>query len=324
MAHSLVQSIDLESSIATISSGISHITTADQGQFRWYFSKKGNSGYACNWAYVIQACRGLGLMGYKYQFKDELVSIGAHQGHYVVVCPGGAPYNALKSLLPLLKELSGKPVYIKHLAGEIRDWTSKFNLITMSEYPWHAQYPHDDSTYPEVILDLRYLNENAIESPLYSKVRLGLNRFYNYFPDSDVRFSLYDPERYPQQLDQAMEVVSRWGAGQHKRIEVYNNLLRYPDTQGFNYLLKIDNQASGIFMAGLIAKRTAGLYVNICDWKHYNGLSELALYQFFRILRQRHGISQCNLGGSETFALHKFKLKFNPCEIRPVEHMVYV
>ncbi|MBI4170841.1 MAG: hypothetical protein HY514_04045 [Candidatus Aenigmarchaeota archaeon] len=39
---------------------------------------------------------------------------------------------------------------------------------------------------------------------------------------------------------------------------------------------------------------------------------------------QDEGVKRVNLGGSETEALYKFKLKFQPHELKEATHMVYL
>ena len=312
---------DLESLVKKIPQGVSPIIPADQILYKSYFSKSKHRGYACSWPYIIQACRNLGHLGYKYHFDHSLVSIGAHQNHYVVVCPLGLAFGALKTLLPTLKELSKKPVFIKHLNP---NGISELNLVSMSEFPWHPNHPHDDSTFPEPIIDLNLLAKQGIRGPKFSKLRLRINRFRNAYGDYPLQFIPYDPEYFPQHQKQAKKVILKWSAPDRHRLEVYSNLLGCPDNQGLNYLLKLGKQICGVFIAGIIDSKTAGVYANICDWQQYPGLSEMALYQFLMLMFHQHGIERCNLGGSETYALHKFKLKFQPSELKHRQHLVYL
>ncbi len=141
------------------------ISPADYELYQSYFAASGDeAAYPNSWAYITQACRGPGIgLGLKYRSGNSLVSVGRHRRHYVVTNPLGS-LEELPHLLRALEQDSGKPVFIKKLAGKKRDVLRGITVHTVSSYRdrepvrgpyvWDDPAYSDDDTYPEQVVDL--------------------------------------------------------------------------------------------------------------------------------------------------------------------------
>jgi hypothetical protein len=160
-----------------IKSSISAITNADFSLFREFFAR--DNRFACygnSWAYITQACRGLGL-GWKCHQQDVLWPIGQHRGHYVIVRPLGALDGRFVDLLETLRQKSGKPVFIKKLfkdqVAELQHlgnfvpaatYCPTLNRAAAGRYVWDPVAFADDDTYPELIINVG-ISRNYTQKP---------------------------------------------------------------------------------------------------------------------------------------------------------------
>ncbi len=286
--------------------------------------------YANNWAYIIQACRGSGGLGHKYFDGTTLVSIGKHDGHYVLVRPLGAnPVAAVQMLAKRLHKISKKPVYAKHVLPEQAADFKCIGFSDMRQYPWSAASPLDDDTFPQVVVALD--NIFRVEQKESRELRLRLNRFLNYAAENltlqEACFlfapELYNPEKHLYQKTHAVRVLEKWASKNKELMDAYTNMIEYPPSEGFCYIMRIGIKARGFYVFGKIGERTVGCHATIADYRQMPGLSEAALMKCFGSLHNK-GIRRVNLGGSETEALYKFKLKFRPHELKEATHMVYL
>src|SRR5690349_18536776 len=99
---------------ADVHKDISPITPADYGLYRSFFARApGRAVYANSWAYITQACRGIGEgLGLKYVRRNALYAVGRHRGHFVVVNPLG-DLQHLSRLVVELQRASCRPVFVK-------------------------------------------------------------------------------------------------------------------------------------------------------------------------------------------------------------------
>ena len=97
---------------------VSPIVNEDRSLYhRFFHNDEHESCYGNSWAYITQACRGLGLgLGLKYHEENLLLSVGYYQGHYVVVRPMGNITERMVNVLEALRMSSGKPVFIKNFS----------------------------------------------------------------------------------------------------------------------------------------------------------------------------------------------------------------
>lgn len=297
----------------------SSISYNDVSLYENFFKHEEASNYANNWAYITQACRNLGSLGYKYFTKESLLSLGYHNNHFVIVRPIGTnAVESIKSITKILYRVSGNPVYIKHLSEHQSTVLSKSNdFINMSNYPWEPECPFDDDTYPQVVIDLKNITGDSINKPENSKIRLRLNRFNNVFK-SALRFIQYNPMKYPNQREIAFDIVSRCS----KDPSAYENMIMYPAATNFAFLLFLDDKPVGFFTFGNIGNNEVGCFANICEYENYPALAETSLVKIFNLLYCQ-GIERVNLGGSEIESLHRFKIKLNAFELRNTSNIVY-
>src|SRR5689334_6158469 len=101
---------------ADVKRHMSPITPADRGMYESVFARApGAAVYANSWAYITQACRGIGQgLGLKYARPGALYAIGRHRGHYVVVNPLGE-LKHLSDLVTELRRASSRPVFLKKI-----------------------------------------------------------------------------------------------------------------------------------------------------------------------------------------------------------------
>lgn len=298
---------------------ISPISKNDIYLYDSFFKKELLPNYANNWAYITQACRNLEKLGYKFFNNKSLISIGYHNGHFVIVRPMGEfAVETTKKIASHLYNFTGMPVYLKHLSEEQeRELTKDKDFINMSLYPWHSEYPLDDDTFPQVVIDLKNIAGDAINKPENAKIRLRVNRFKNFYK-SQLQFIQYSPIEYPLQKEVALDIVTR----SSKDTTPYKNMIENPVSSDFNFLLYMDEKPVGFYVFGNIGDNEVGCFANICDYVNYPGLCEAALIKVFNSLYSS-GIEKVNLGGSEIENLHRFKLKFNPSELKKTSHLVY-
>ncbi len=338
---------------------ISHF---DRHLYQDFFRKAGN--YACygnSWTYITQACRGLGSgLGLKYHDGKSLLSIGSHDGHYVVVRPLGRINKQVIRVLDVLTELSGKPVFIKKVFPdqairlfELGTFQEAIRRRTVDaeplpgEYLWHPTSFADDDTFPEIILDvnvtlrydaspkkwLQYFHA-CRKSPLSREKLNQLFRRYlkfrskvNKFACSGTRYSLVD-----YNTEKATEVrrflVEHFGEQDSENIQAYENMLLKPPlgNNGHSFFsfatyLDRDTLPKAFFVAETLDSRSAGLYAAVAS-RCCRGLSEYLHVEVLSRLK-RQGIRYLNLGGSEVRSLHEFKLKFGPIEERDMQLLVY-
>ena len=318
---------ELEDKIGSIHF-VSPIVSADQGIFtRAFLTEFEKERYPNSWAYITQACRGLGKFGYKYHHEDEIMGIGAHRGHYALINPIGKEIGvAVQKLCRLLWEMTKKPVFIKHFQEGYQQElkTVKGKFVSMDEYPWEEGVPYDDATFPEVITDFQEFYRKLYSSE-NSKFRLRLNRFLNTLRSEGVDQIAVKPYIPEWEYDEVMELLRTWAGDDTQRIEPYQNMVDIPSASGFSYITKISGKVISFHTFDRIGLHTAAAYANIVDRKSYPGSSEACLISAMSEL-QKYGITTINFGGSEVESLHWFKRKYVPYTERDIrkEHVVYI
>ncbi len=298
---------------------LSPITSNDMDLYDAFFKKESLSNYANNFSYITQACRNLGMQGFKFVTDETLISLGYHNGHFVIVRPlGNKAIESVESIAAQLFDLSRLPVYLKHLSeSQAISLSNNRKIIEMAQYPWEQECPLDDDTFPQAIINLQNMVGNAINKPENAKIRLRVNRFKNFFTE-ELQFVKYSPDVIPQQMDIAYGIVSRCA----KDLTSYINMIKHPVNSNFNLLLYIGEKPIGFYVFGRIGNSELGCFANICDYMNYPALCEAALINAFNFLYES-GIEKVNLGGSEIENLHRFKLKLNPSTLKNTSHKVY-
>jgi len=304
---------------------ITPITPADQGLFtRMFLAELELERYPNSWAYMTQACRGLGKLGYKYDDGRVLISIGVHKEHYVVVNPLGRYAGAVvNDIVRHLHHWSGKPVFIKHIKENDRQQLGA-GYIGMAEYPWESDAPFDDATYPEVVIHHRSLEH--IDTQVNVKYRLRLNRFLNHLASiahDHLGIEHYDLFKHGEGVQALFE---RWADGDATRLEPYRNMLEHPPASGFSLVsCLLTTQVLGFHVFDRVGIHTAAVYANITDHRRIPGSSEACFLMAMAEL-EYHNITSINLGGSETVSLDAWKRKLNPHTLRDTrpDHLVYI
>lgn len=315
--------------------------------------------YGNSWAYIIQACRGLGG-GFKYHDRDVLLSIGRHRGHYVVVRPLGNIDSRFTDLLRTLRERSGKPVFIKKLFSdqvvrlralgefcEAASYSASESKASAGVYPWDSVNFADDDTYPEVILDLgvtlkyrmkpqQWLNElqlalvHPLEKPQLKTIKTGYRRFRRNIKKFlrlgiECRLKEYDAGS----ADEIRRfLLTYFGPTRKENVAAYEAMLASPraganGNDRFCFVAHVAGVESpvGFFFVERLDEESAGLYAGVVS-RSYPGLPEYLRVRMMSHL-QEAGIRFLNLGGSETESLHAFKRKQGPVEERHMATLVY-
>ena len=315
--------------------------------------------YGNSWAYIKQACRGLGS-SLKYHDGDVLLSVGRHRGHYVVVRPLGNIDRGFINLLRTLHEISGKPVFIKklfpdqvarlHALGafsEAASYSTAENKAYTGPYPWDTVHFADDDTYPEVILDLgitlkyrmkpqQWLNElqlalvHPLEKPQLKTIKTSYRRFRRNIKQFlklgiECRLKEYDAGS----ADEIRRfLLTYFGPTRKENVTAYEVMLASPraganGNDRFCFVARVGGVESpvGFFFVERLDKESAGLYAGVVSRSH-PGLPEyLRVCMMSRL--QEAGIRFLNLGGSETESLHAFKRKQGPVEERYMRMLAY-
>ena len=268
--------------------------------------------YAHSWTYILQACRGL---LYRYLSDGLLLSLGWHNGHFVLVRPLGLSdrtHDEFNAVVALLHQVSGRPVYAKKLfSHELPYFTQTQGWLPSQLYPWNQSAHADDDTFPETILDLE-LTLNQRQKKLMKQIKILEQQ------NHIVQLIGYAPE---------MNVLCRrflegYFSDHPHYAEAYDNMLNKPVPDGAMFqIARIDHQIVGMTYLEALEPGTFGMYAAVFS-RAYSGLSEYLYYRIWGELRKL-GTQYLTLGGSELDGLHHFKLKFAPVEERQMFMRVY-
>ncbi len=336
------------------------ITPADLPLYRQFFSQDNRTAcYGNSWTYITQACRGLGL-GFKYYDHDVLLSMGQHRDHFVIVRPLGCIDQRMIDILAKLRELSGKPVFVKKLfpdqvaclhqlavfksAGSYDDVQEQ---AFPGEYLWHPEAWADDDTYPELIFDLDVTSNYHVKPREwfyhFQKARLApaetkrlksfqsgymqFRRRINRFVQAGLRCRL---RKYDLSLagDVRRFLWRYFGSNNPEKVAAYENMLMIPLMEPnsdyyFGWVAYIDGVPDpvGFSFAERLDRHSAGYYAGVTG-RWYGDLPEYLQLQVMTQLRQA-GFKYLNLGGAEIKSLHRYKRKQAPVEERYMPMLVY-
>jgi hypothetical protein len=339
---------------------ISPITAEDIPLYRQFFSQDGRTYcYGNSWTYITQACRGLGL-GYKYYDGDVLLSIGRHNGHYVIVRPLGNIDRRFLDLLRFLKRVSRRPVFVKKLFPDqvaTLQCLGDFCLASVyardreqavpGKYVWDGSAFADDDTYPELIYDVdlslelelgrsqwlaayrlaRADRPGTFHGRSLSRSHYEIRRRIRQFSNLDIYCRL---EKYHAGMEDGIRrfCADYFGLSRRENAAAYENMLKLAQVTDcenpfFRFVAFVDGSTapSGFFVVERLDRLSAGSYASIISRRH-PGLPE---YLTTRVMQQLQaaGVRYLNVGGSESHGLHAFKKKYGPVEARTMAMLVY-
>ncbi|MFC1722809.1 hypothetical protein ACFL0V_01590 [Nanoarchaeota archaeon] len=279
--------------------------------------------YANSWAYITQACRDTGNLGHRFYDQQTLISIGQHNDHTVLVRPLG--HNTVEKTLDLaqrLRQQTSRPVYLKHPSEAQTDQLRSKGFVPMQEYPWTPEAPLDDDTYPQLLYDIITVLEAGHKE---SNVRRTLARFTNSLITDERLMHMhtmpFKPHEWTNQIATATDILMELDGGRNEWYDAHRNMITNHPTDGISSFLNLGRETLGFHVYTQIGHQTVGWYANICKYQEIPGLSEAFMMIAFSHLRDQ-GYSSVLAGGSETESLHKFKMKFNPVELKQAEHLV--
>jgi hypothetical protein len=277
----------------------------------------GTAEYASSWLYFTQACRGaLAPYGTLIEQRDFVAGLGRHNGHWVIVRPRG---HLSDDFLPILGQFvratNARPfVFVKKADSSMRTQyadsarVNNVGVLGANTYRWDRNAPHDDDTFPEVVVSLPDLFKTLPEGGRrLRRLRSKLRRF--------------ELQKVPIELstvrdigrDRVMDMLGFHFESDHSNVESYVNMLKIlsapasQDTWG-HFIPTIKGEPVGLFAYDRIDGLSAGVYAAVAS-KHYPGLGETMMLKLFEQMREE-GVSFANLGGSETEGLRDYKRKF--------------
>jgi hypothetical protein len=279
--------------------------------------QSGTAEYANSWLYLTQACRGaFSSYGRLVGQSDFIAGLGRHNRHWVVVRPCGHPSESfLHALDQLVSTTNARPfVFIKKADSNMRDYfadlarVNKVGVLGASAYRWDRNAPHDDDTFPEIVVSLqdlfRALHERG--GPL-RRLRSQLRRFELLKLNVEI-------STIPQTgFSRVVEMLESHFEADSSYVESYINMLRIlsrstPTDTWRHFVPVVEGEPVGLFVYDRIDEMSAGVYASVAS-KHYPGLGETMMLKLFERMRWE-GVAFANLGGSETEGLRNYKRKF--------------
>lgn len=307
--------------------GFKPITHQCENLFHFFFRKyKEEFCYASAWLYLTQAARGCGGLGYYYKIDESFVfALGYHDPHFVIIHPLGEFPPSFFQLAEQLCNLSGKPVFVKKISfgkqSKLRKLArnTKIEVTTTRDYPWTANEPSDDDTFPEIIIDVPQfleLVDPAISSAKTGKQIRNIRNRSKHFQKNELKIDFVSSSccvtsEIIRMLNVHFNKDERQVASYLNMIEI---LTRNPETPEYiHFVAKYENQPIGFFVAEKLTPTSAGLYASISlrefAGQKLTGLSEYLHLKLFQKLREQ-GIRHLNLGGAVQEDLYKYKRKF--------------
>lgn len=280
--------------------------------------RPGAAEYASSWMYLTQACRGaLSPYGRLIGQRDFVAGLGRHNGHWVIVRPRG---RLSENFLPILGEFvsvtNARPfVFVKKADSNMRSQyadsarVNNLRVLGGNTYRWDRNAPHDDDTFPEIVVSLPDLFRTLPEGGhRLRRLRSKLRRFES--QKLTVELSTVREVR----PDRVMEMLLFHFESDHSYVESYVNMLKIlsaiPASQDTwrHFVPTIGGEPVGLFAYDRLDGLSAGVYAAVA-LKHYPGLGETMMLKLFELMHQE-GVSFANLGGSETEGLRSYKRKF--------------
>jgi hypothetical protein len=277
-------------------------------------TNNGVARYADSWLYLAQATRrDDGSLGDYLRYPGFFAGLTTHRGHLVLVRPTGLPPDTLLVDLHALIDDAGtdRRVYFKKAPATFRLWLRHIDWapVDVGEMPWDDLAPHDDDTFPEVVVSTERAVEMLRESGAASrKLRSKWRQAVNLGSDLNIR---------PADASDRWAIVAMltdYFDGRQRDVSAYLNMLDSIVVSEGRYFGALVADVSGsltaFFVYEIFHDKSAGIYASIAQRK-YPGLSECMMLHVFDELLCR-GVELVNLGGSETSGLHAFKQKFSP------------
>lgn len=273
--------------------------------------------YANSWLYLTQACRGaFSSYGTLIRQAQFVAGLGRHNRHWVIVRPlGYLPEDFLTTLSKLISTTNANPfVFVKKAGPDMRSQfadlarINKVRVLGASVYPWDRNAPHDDDTFPELVIPLSEMFRALAKMgrPLH-RLRSQLRRFELLRLTADMS-TVADLG-----IDRVLEMLRDHFESDHSYVESYVNMVRIlshvmsQDTWR-HFVPTLGGEPVGLFAYDRLDPRSAGVYASLAS-KHFPGLGETMMLQLFNLM-SHEGIEYVNLGGSETEGLNNYKRKF--------------
>lgn len=316
---------------------ISSLKNNDNKLFRDFIAKEKYRTYGNSYYYMCQAANGVGKenLGLKYFDGEMLASIGVFNRsslgggwHFHIVHPIGIfDENKILSVARTMMELSGRSVFVKKISKEQQKKLINVGFSSIENYSWHAQALEEDDTFPEQIINIKYvlseINENT-KGDLNDKYRRFISKYRNCIKNVNVENSKAEDVKHV--INNFFEYLGNKELSFSQPSDYYNFISSPPiGSNGrtyFSQLIYIENKPAGFFAAEKISDDTVGLYANIALHNDFPYLSEYLIVYICEMLDKK-GFKYLNLGGSETAGLFQFKDKFSPVEYNKMHWAVY-
>lgn len=298
---------------------ISAVTPKDLPLFQKFFKKEPHT-YGNSWTYVTQGKYGIGPygLGYKYYDGENLssLSIYPHMERKDILCiywtrPMGLNIlNIIADYSKYFFETHLTPTYVKKIFESQYTYLLKKGFKDTIKFPWHKNYPSEDDSYPEIIIDVKKTLENVSHR---ETIRNALKRYRSLDQIAKVK-----------NISNASDKMKAWKVAKEFFYQDIYSLTENISTSNdyFNvifksdypshelYLIYQDGFPRGAFDLNKLSDGYYSIYMSLMLREELRNLNEFSvIFRCKRVLQQKG--SYINMGGSETEGLHQFKNKFH-------------
>lgn len=282
---------------------------------------RGSAQYGRGWLYLTQACRNAGApygaFGALVDDGTSVAGLGRHNQHWVVVRPLGALDEGFVGALIELVRSTDAPlhVYVKMADSGPREQLRRAAIahgaavLGATAYRWDTGSPHDDQTFGEVVMPVRWTSELAhSQGEAARKIRAKVRQCYR--AHGVPEFTTV--EAIGQ--NRVMDMLARHFGADHSYVASYANMvaiLGAPDAADtwWHFVPVVDGEPVGLFAYERVDDTSAAVYASVAHHR-FTGLGEAMMVEMAERMR-RQGFLLANLGGSEKETLHRYKLKFS-------------
>ncbi len=310
---------------------ITPLTPKDYPLFEKFFKKERHT-YGNSWTYIAQCNFGIGpfKLGYKYYDGQNLSSFSIYPHMEVPnrLCiywtrpMGSEILDIIADYSKYFLETQLTPTYVKKIFKDQFSYLQKKGFKDTSKFPWHKNYPSEDDSYPEIIIDVKATLEN---SPHRDTIRNALKRYRSLNKIVKVKKITTNLEQkkgwkvvnefFYQDVFSLTENISTSD-------DFYNVIFASNYAPHELFLIYQDGFPRGVFDLNKLEGDFYANYMSLMLREKLKNLNEFSIIYTCNLLSKKRG-KFLNMGGSETENLHKFKSKFAIASINEMCWAVY-
>lgn len=327
----LVKANKLIEEIAKKDKRITPVTPKDLPLFQKFFKKELHT-YGNSWTYIAQCNFGVGPFGLGYKYYDgqnlSSFSIYPHMERSDILCiywvrpMGPKILDIISNYSKYFLETQLIPTYVKKIFKDQFSYLQKKGFKDTSKFPWHKNYPSEDDSYPEIIIDVKATLENSAHR---GTIRNALKRYRSLNKIVEVKNITTHLEQkkgwkvanefFYQDIFSLTENIST-------REDYYNVIFKSDYPLHDLFLIYQYGFARGIFDLNKLDNGYYANYMALMLREELKNLNEFSIIYTCNLLSKKGG-KFLNMGGSETENLHKFKSKFAIASINKMYWAVY-